>query len=260
MNSVLMQVNEGVALITLNRPEAFNAFNLELFKLLKETVTACFAPEIRAVVLTGAGKAFCSGGDLRAMSAAPKEDLPNLLRELTELFHSVITDLRLLPKPVIAAINGPAGGGGFSLALACDLRYAVPTARFKQAYTSAALCPDGGFSALLPAMIGFSRTSQLLFLDPVLDAQTAKEWGIVQDIFAEESFLAKISAIAARLANGPTLSFARAKAILNESLLPHLEKILELEQQGMVEAGQTEDALEGIEAFFAKRSPVYHAR
>ncbi len=256
-NSVLFEKEGAVARITLNRPDAFNALNTEMGMELMQAVEACFDSSIRSVVITGAGRAFCSGGDLRAMQEAGTENLSDFLRDLIKLFHRLITDIRLLPKPVIAAINGSLGGGGLSLALACDLRFAVAGARFKQAYTSAGLVPDGGFTAFMPALAGLGRTSGLLMLDPVFDAAQAKDWGIVNEVYAKEEFAAKVSAVAQRLAGGATLSYARSKMLLNESLLPHLERQLELERQGMIAMGGTKDAVEGIEAFFAKRSPEF---
>ncbi len=260
MKTVLFEVTGSVARITLNRPEMFNALNGLMGEELAQSVKKCFAPEIRAVVLTGAGRAFCSGGDLKAMQEAGREKLPQLLSDLTKLFHRVIMDIRLLPKPVIAAVNGSLGGGGFSLALACDLRFAAEQARFKQAYTSAALCPDGGFTAFLPVMVGLAKASELLFLDSVLDARQAAELGIVNEVFSEDEFRERVATIASNLAAGPTQSFARVKALLNQSLLTQLERQLELERQGMIAASRTEDAYEGIAAFFEKRPPAYQGK
>lgn len=257
MDTVLFESTGGVAQITLNRPEVFNAFNSVMGEELAVAIKQCFDSAMRVVVITGASKAFCSGGDLKEMQAVSPEHLPDFLRNLTKLLHRLITDIRLLPKPVIAAVNGPLAGAGFSLVLACDLRFAVAHAKFKQSYTSVGLCPDGGFTAFLPAMVGLAKASELLFLDPVIDAAQAKEFGIVHDVFGEEEFVVRVLNIAVKLASGPTLSFAMAKALLNSALLFHLERQLELEQQGMIAVSGTRDALEGIAAFFGKRSPNY---
>ncbi len=256
-SNVIFEVNGPVAKITLNRPESFNALNEDLGIELSKAIEACIDPAIRAVILTGTGKAFCSGGDLRDMKSAGIDNLTAFLRELTKLLHRIITDIRLLPKPVIAALNGSLGGAGFSLALASDLRYAVSGAKFKQSYTSIGLSPDGGFTAFLPAIVGLGKASELLFLDPVFDAPVAKEWGILHDVFVENEFEEKVAKIAKRLASGPTQSFAKAKELLNESLLPLLEKQLELERQKLISASKTKDAITGIEAFFAKEKPNY---
>lgn len=260
MSTVLFKADDGLATITLNRPEAFNALNRDMGEALGEALEKCLAPEIRAVVITGNGRAFCSGGDLKAMSEAGAAGLSQFLADLVPLFHQAVIKIRRLPKPVVAAINGPLGGGGLSLALACDLRFATAGAKFKQGYTSAALCTDGGFSLFLPAIVGYGRAAELLYLDQPFDAVRAKEWGIVQDVFADHEFREKTIEIAANLANGPTLSYARAKALLNESLFSGLEKQLELERQGMIAAGTTTDAIEGITAFFARRAPVYRGK
>ncbi|MDW7652093.1 MAG: enoyl-CoA hydratase-related protein [Bacillota bacterium] len=257
MGSVLFEVSSGVAKITLNRPEAFNALNEDMMNNLSQQIEHCFAPEIRAVIITGAGKAFCGGGDLKEMQKAGDKNLSSLLGQLTQGFHRLILDIRYLPKPVIAAVNGSNGGGGFSLALACDLRYAAESAQFKQSYTSVGLCPDGGFTAFLPAVIGLAKSSELFFLDPVLSADQAKQLGIVNDLFSPEELIPNVTAIAERLANGPTQSYAAVKKLLNLSLLPNLEKQLEQERQGMIAAGLSTDAKEGVRAFTEKRTPTF---
>jgi len=254
---VLMEKAGAVTTITMNRPEAFNALDLALGEGLVRALEACFDPAVRAVVLTGMGRSFCSGGDLKAMKEAGAGNVSDFIRDLTKPLHRLITDIRLLPKPVIAAINGSLGGAGLSIALACDLRFAVDGARFKQAYTSVGLVPDGGLTAFLPAMVGFSKSSELLMLDPVFNAATAKELGVVHDVFSQDEFAGKIHALAQELAGGATLSYARSKELINAALLPHLEKQLERERQGVIAAGKTRDAAEGIEAFFAKRQPNF---
>ncbi len=258
--TVLFEVRGNIGYITLNRPEAFNALNFPMGEGLVKAVEECFAPEIRAVVLTGAGKAFCAGGDLRTMLANGRAGLPAFLRDLTKLLHRAVTDIRLLPKPVLAAVNGPAGGAGLSLALACDLRYAAAGLRFRQSYTSVGLCPDGGLTALLPAITGLGRAGKLLFADPVFTSEQALDWGIFDELFAADEFTDRVEEMARKKAAGATKSYARAKALLNQSLLPHLERQLELERQGMIEAGGTDDAWEGISAFVAKRPPEYMGR
>ena len=257
MSCVLFEVTNGVAKITLNRPEAFNALNMEMMQSLSKRIEDCFSPEVRAVVIAGAGKSFCAGGDLKEMQKAGTTQLSSLLSELTKILHRIILDIRLLPKPVVAAINGSLGGAGFSLALACDLRFAVENVRFKQAYTSVGLCPDGGFTAFLPAIVGLGKSAELLFLDPVLDTQQAKQLGIVHDVYPLEQFLPNVTLIAETLAKGATQSYAVAKKLLNQSCLPDLEKQLEQERQALIVAGYSTDAHEGVKAFIEKRAPMY---
>ena len=256
-DNVICEVKGSVAKIILNRPEALNAINPNMGFELVKTIEKCFDPAIRLVILTGAEKAFCSGGDLQEMKTAGVDKLPEFLQQLTKLLHRVITDIRLLPKPVIAAINGSLGGAGFSLALACDLRYAVSDAKFKQSYTSVGLCPDGGFTAFLPAITGFGKAAELLYLDPVFDALSAKEWGIVHDVFTQDEFADRVMEIAEKLALGPTVSFAKSKELLNEAFFPVLEKQLELERQKIISLAKTKDATAGINAFFAKVKAEY---
>lgn len=257
MSSVLFEVTNGVAKIILNRPEAFNAINEDMMNNLSRQIEHCFAPEIRAVIITGAGKAFCGGGDLKEMKKAGENNLSGLLGKLAQQFHRLILDIRYLPKPVIAAVNGSNGGGGFSLALACDLRYAAENAHFKQSYTSVGLSPDGGFTAFLPAIVGLAKSSELFLLDPVLDSLQAKQLGIINDIFPPDQLMPNVTAIAEKLANGPTQSYASVKRLLNLSLLPGLEKQLEQERQGMIAAGFSNDAKEGVRAFTEKRKPAF---
>lgn len=252
--------NGAVATLTLNRPESYNALDLGIGDELAEAVASVGRdPSVRAVILTGAGKAFCSGGDLRFFQnwQGSKSEVFGVL---TQRLHRIILDIRQMPKPVIAAVNGVAGGAGFSLAMACDLRLAVDTARFKQAYTSAGLVPDGGWTLTVARRIGLGKASELLFLDPVLEAQQALALGLVNRVVAAAELARAASEMAAQLAAGPTLSFARAKALLNRSLLAGLEEQLEQERQGIMESGATEDFQEGLEAFFAKRPPKFSGR
>ena len=258
--TVLFEVRDKIGYITFNRPEAYNALTFSMGEELVRAVEACFDPKVRAVVLTGAGKAFCAGGDLIAMLENCRENISAFLRELTKFLHRAVTDIRLLPKPVIAAVNGTAAGAGLSLALACDLRYAVSGLRFRQSYTSVGLCPDGGFTALLPALAGLGRSGKLLFEDPVFTSEQAFEWGVFDNVITADEFSGSVDETAKKIANSATQSYARAKALLNQSLLPHLEKQLELERQSIIETGRTDDAWEGINAFISKRPPEYKGR
>ncbi len=259
-NLVLLEKTGGVATLTLNRPDKFNPLDRELGEELQAAVAAVAVdPEVRAVVLTGAGKAFCSGGDLKFFDGweGPKRGAFGFL---TVVLHRLICDLRLMPKPVIAAINGPAGGAGFSLAMACDLRLAAGTAKFKQAYTSVGLTPDGGWTYFVARQIGLARAAELLLLDPLLDAERALDLGLVNQVVPAAELAQTASALAAKLAAGPTEAFARSKALLNHSLFGGLETQLELERQGIMASSDTEDFREGLAAFFEKRPPVFRGR
>lgn len=255
---VLSDVIDHICFITLNRPETFNAIDVETAKQLAHTLSLCFDPKIRAVVIRGAGKAFCSGGDLAFLRQ--QEDLSSTLGDIINAINRYIADIRLLPKPVIAAVNGVAAGSGFSLALACDLRIVSKKAKFKQAYTGGGLVPDGGWSILAPALLGLSKTNELLFLDPVIDAETAHHLGIANMVVEEEELEQTVKTVAQQLAGGATIAFGEAKALVNRILLPGLETHLEQERQAMIRVGKTTDAQEGLAAFLSKGKPAFQGR
>ncbi len=260
--TILFERRGAIAIITMNRPNRFNALNADLGEELVKAVEICREDdEIRAVILTGAGAAFCSGGDLKAFQEAvgtPSQS--HVFRDITKSINRLIMDLRLLPKPIIASINGSLGGAGCCLALACDLRIAADTAKFKQAYTSVGLTPDGGFTLLAGAIIGLGKASELVFLDPVLEAKQAQEIGLLHKVVSSADLPAATMEWAEKLAAGATKSYARTKALLNEVLLPLLERQLELERQGIMASSQTSDYVEGVTAFFAKRPPVFQGK
>lgn len=260
--SILFERHGAVAFIIMNRPKRFNAINLELCEELVKAVEICREDEeIRAVILTGAGQAFCSGGDLKDfLETLGTPSQSHSFRDLTKPLNRLIMDIRLLPKPVIASINGSLGGAGFSLALACDLRIAADSAKFKQSYTSIGLSPDGGFTLLAGAIIGLGKASELVFLDPLLDAQQALEMGLLHKVVSVAELPTATMEWAEKLATGATKSYARTKALLNEVLLPLLEKQLELERQGVIASSQTEDYVEGLTAFLAKRRPAFQGK
>lgn len=257
-NTVLVRNEENICYITINRPDSFNALDLEASQKLCEALAGCFNPEVRAVVIQGAGKAFCTGGDLAYMQGT--DSLSGALGNILFYLNRAMVDIRLLPKPVIAAVNGAAAGGGMALAMACDLRIVSEKAKFKQAYTSSGLVPDCGWTLWAPALLGLSKTSELLFLDPLLDAQSAKELGIANIVVPVEEFSQVVETEAKKLANGATLAYAEAKALINRQVFPQLEGQLEGERQGMIRAGSTHDAQEGIKAFFDKRPPQYKGK
>lgn len=260
--TILFERRGAIAIITMNRPNRFNALNAELCEELVRVVEICREDdEIRAVILTGAGAAFCSGGDLKAFrEGIDTPSQTHLFRDLTKSLNRLIMDLRLLPKPVIASINGSLGGAGFSLALACDLRIAADTAKLKQSYTSIGLSPDGCFTLLAGAIAGLGKVSELVFLDPVLDAKQAQEIGLLHKVVSSADLPAATMEWAEKLAAGATKSYARTKALLNEALLPTLERVLELERQGIMASSRTSDYVEGVTAFFEKRPPMFQGK
>lgn len=255
---VVFSKKDGVGVITMNRAAAYNALNLSLASTLVETFQrAADDDTVHAVVLTGNGPAFCSGGDMKEACGKLSEGAMAHFRELTKHLHRLISDIRLLPKPVVAAINGIAAGAGFSLAMACDLRVMSEKAGFKQAYTSIGLCPDGGWSLTVPAAIGLARASELVFLDEQVPAQKCLEWGLVTRVVASERVLDESLSIAGRLADGPLTSFATAKELLNSSLYAWLDSHLEKERQALMRCAVTPHFAEGLRAFAEKRAPNF---
>ena len=259
--AIILEKEDGIATITLNRPASFNALNFEMGRELVDAVEKC--PEnvqIKALIVTGAGKAFCPGGDLKAMKEWPSDNLGDFFRQLTKFLDRAILDIRLTPKPVIASVNGPAAGAGFSLALACDLRIASDKATFKQAFTSIGLVPIGGWTVHLPRLVGFGKASELVFLDKVIAAGEAEEMGLVNQVVPEAKLKEATLEIAERLAGGPSLAFARAKALLNRALTFSLASQLENERREIALSGETEDFREALSAFFEKRKPKFQGK
>jgi 2-(1,2-epoxy-1,2-dihydrophenyl)acetyl-CoA isomerase len=259
--SVQLDVQGGVATITLNRPEVFNALNLPMAEALVRAIQTCMADDgIRAVILTGTGRGFCAGGDMKAAweHIQAGGDPRHFFRDLTVPLHRAITDMRLMEKPIIVAINGAAGGAGVSLAAACDLRLAAEGAKFKQAYTSIGLVPDGGWTAIMPRIIGTAKAAELLLLDPVLDARQAAALGLVHEVVPDGRLAERAREVATRLAQGPTTAFGGAKALVNAALFPLLEVQLERERQRIIAQGGTADFREGLSAFVEKREPHFH--
>jgi 2-(1,2-epoxy-1,2-dihydrophenyl)acetyl-CoA isomerase len=251
----------GTVRITLSRPATYNAFDEQMGRELLEVMEACGRDaEVRAVILTGEGKAFCSGGDVRAMGEFVEraEAPPSVFFQgLTRYLHGIVVEMRRMPKPILAAVNGVAAGAGFSLAMACDLRIASEEACFTQAYTRLGLVPDGGSTFFLPRLVGPGRAAELVFLNPVLSAREALEWGLVGRVVPADRLQEEALEMADRLSKGPTKAFARAKELLNGSPSRDLESQLEAERRGIMEASLTQDFLEGLEAFLNKREPRF---
>ncbi len=258
---VLFEKKEGVAILTMNRPERYNAMGFEMAEKMERRIEECFTDsEIKVLVITGSGKAFSSGGDMKAVKEDFSGDRKGFFRDLTKRLHRIITDIRLLPKPVIASINGPAGGAGFSLAMACDLRIASESARFKQAYTSMGLCPDGGWTVFVPAAIGSSKAMELLLTDPFIDAKQAHSLGIINFVVPDDQLRDKTWELAKKISKGPLFAFAKVKELINLRLFDLMEKQLERERQAIMECCATEDFNEALNAFFEKREAKFKGR
>jgi len=245
------------AKLELNRPERLNAWNEALGLALRDTVLELAADDsVRAVLITGAGRAFSSGVDLRE-ARGPDSGRPDTYTLLTERYHPIIMGIRSMPKPVVAAVNGVAAGIGLSLALGCDLVVSAESAYFVLAFVNVGLVPDGGSSVLVPTRIGFARAVELAMLGSRLSSQQALDWGLINRVWADAELMPEAEALAWQLANGPTGSYAGTKRQLNAWLYGRIQEQLELEARIQQERSASADAAEGIAAFAAKRPPVF---
>ncbi len=255
-----LEVAAGVATLTLNRPDAFNALNLTLGRELFAAVLEVGEdPAVRCIVVTGAGRAFCGGGDVKDFGQNLAR-IGILIKELTTYVHGAVSRLVRAPKPVITAINGVAAGGGFSLALAGDLVIAAESARFTMAYSRIGATPDGSASYWLPRLVGVRRAAELYYLNRTLTAREAMEWGIVTRVVPDAELPEAVRRLAGELAQGPTLAFGRGKLLFHASTTESLETQMELESQAIAASGHTEDFAEGVRAFAEKRPAVFRGR
>lgn len=251
----------GAARIELNRPEKMNAWDATLTRdLLAALARVGEDDTLRAVLLTGAGRGFCSGADLSAGFETTEAGHPALQQSLRERYHPVITGLRELPKPVVGAVNGGAVGVGCSLALACDLVLAAESAYFLLAFVNIGLVPDGGSSAFIPARAGLTRALEMALLGERVQAPKALEWGLVNAVHPDGELAAAADALVARLATGPTRSYAGAKRQLNAWVYGNLAQQLELEAAVQQEQASTRDFIEGVTAFLQKRTAAFEGR
>ena len=259
--TLLYSVDAGAARITLNRPDALNAWTAELGHELLDALQSARADDaVRAISVTGAGRAFSSGADLSAPPELTPEGKPDLRERLAGVYNPLILELREIPKPVVAIVNGPAAGIGCSFALGCDLVVASRSAYFLLAFANIGLTIDGGASAFLPARIGYARSAELAMLAERLPAETALEWGLINRVVADDELTAAGAELTERLARGATLSFAAIKRMLNERLYPNLPAALALEADLQQQMAESEDFPEGVTAFLQKREADFKGR
>jgi 2-(1,2-epoxy-1,2-dihydrophenyl)acetyl-CoA isomerase len=246
----------GVMTITLNRPEVFNAFNAALHAALAAALREARDPEVRAVVITGAGRGFCAGQDLTEFREAPG-DIGDRLRGT---YHPNILAIRALEKPVIAAINGPVAGAGLSLACACDLRLAADSATFVPGFIGIGLIPDAGGSFFIHRLLGYARAFEWMTSNRRLTAAEAQAWGLVSEVVEADTLPARAAELAAVYAAAPTKGVAMTKRLFDAAYGTTLEEQLEREAQLQSAATKTEDFSEGVEAFLQKREPRFVGR
>ncbi len=257
---IVFEIEDGVGLIRLNRPDAGNAITLEMAREMLEVAIVCDeAPEIHSVVLTGTGRMFCAGGDLKAFAAQGK-GVSRHIKEITQVFHAAISRLNWMDAPVIGAINGIAAGGGFSLALTTDIAIAAESAEFTMAYTKVGLALDGGSSYFLARMVGLRRAKEMALLNPVLSARQALEWGLVNQVVADDRLMAVALDMARCLAKGPTRSYGETKRLILAGATESLESQMERESRAIAAMSGSADGREGVAAFNAKRPPRFKAK
>ncbi|TJY37126.1 enoyl-CoA hydratase-related protein [Pontimicrobium aquaticum] len=258
-NSILLKIENKIAFITLNRPEVFNSFNREMALTLQDTLEVCEKDdEVRAIVLTGSGKAFCAGQDLKEVTSP--ELNPGFKKILEEHYNPIILRIRNIEKPIIAAVNGVAAGAGANIALACDIVVANQKAHFIQAFSLIGLIPDSAGTFFLPRLIGFQKATALAMLGNKISAEEAERLGMIYKFVPSEEFEETTHRIALKLANMPTKALGLIKKTFNQSLTNSLEEQLALESKHQIEAAGTEDYAEGVAAFIEKRTPNFKGK
>jgi 2-(1,2-epoxy-1,2-dihydrophenyl)acetyl-CoA isomerase len=255
--NLIFEVKDGLARLTLNRPKAANSLNIDLVGELLEVATICAEDsKIRAVLLTGAGRFFSAGGDLKNFAAA-EDQVPKMVSETADTLHAAIAKFARMNAPIVAAVNGPAAGAGMSLACMTDIALAAESAFFTMAYTAAGLAPDGSSTYFLPRIVGIRRARELMLTNRRLSAAEALELGIVERVVPDDDLMAEAEEVARTLANGPTLAFGAVKKLLLASQNAQLEDQLDAETNAITSMTRTSDGREGVAAFREKRMPNY---
>jgi len=255
---ITLKVTEGIGLITLNRPGSFNAFHEPMIAdLAKKLISLASDEAVVGVVLTGAGKAFCTGADLKWLSASGLGP-GAALHALAAVYHQVIVEIRRMPKPVVAAVNGLAAGGGFSMALACDFRVLASSAVLRQAYTSNGMSVDGGGTYTLPRLVGLARAMEIVAFDRPISAVQALAWGLATEVVEDGEVVTRALAMVREITARPLSSFQASKKLLTDSFNTSFERQLEEEREFLAWCADHPNGREGVKAFVEKRKPVYN--
>ena len=256
--TLLTETTDGVLTITLNRPDVLNALNRQLISDLKDVLRVTEADTaVRCVVLTGAGRGFCSGLDLTAGAQAPRNERSSVADGVRNTYNVIVKSIRTMEKPVIAALNGVAAGAGMSFALACDIRIASETAWFMPGFVRIGLIPDSGGTIFLPLLVGYAKAAELAFTGDRVGATEAHRLGLVNQIVPAAELMAQTQQLAARLAAMPTRAIGLTKRAFNRAIMPHLDDALDYEADLQAIAVQTDDHREGIAAFREQRRPQF---
>ncbi len=258
--AIQFEKKDNIAKITLNRPDSANALNIDLARDLMQASLECDEDsDIRAVVLTGNGRMFCAGGDLKSF-AAQGDKLPAHMKEVTTYLHGAVSRFARMDAPLIGAVNGTAAGAGMSIACSCDIVFAGESAKFTMAYTRAGLTPDGSSTYFLPRIVGMKRALELAITNRLLSAKEAEEWGIVNRVVPDADLLTEAEKLATELAAGATGAFGGAKRLLHSGWTETLETQMENETQSIAARPKTDDGKEGIAAFLEKRAPHFNGK
>lgn len=252
------EIDQGVAVLRLNRPDSLNSFTTDMHTEVREALTgAAENPEVRAVLLTGNGRGFCAGQDLNDRAVAPGESMPDLGDSVEKNYNPLIRLLTTMEKPVICAVNGVAAGAGANIAFACDIVIAGRSANFIESFCKLGLIPDSGGTWHLPRLVGMARAKGLAMLGPKVSAEQAEAWGMIWQVVDDEALMDTALGLAQQMATQPTRGFALTKQAFAQSAVNTLDQQLEVEKELMRAAGQTHDYQEGVKAFLEKRTPEY---
>lgn len=259
MSSIILKIQDNIGFITLNRPEVFNSFNREMALEMQSALDKCSdSDDVRVIVITGEGKAFCAGQDLKEVTTP--ELMPGFKKILEEHYNPIIERIRTIDKPVVAAVNGVAAGAGANIALACDIVVANETASFIQAFSKIGLVPDSAGTFFLPRLIGFQKASALMMLGDKVSAREAFEMGMIYKFYPVALFEEEVGKLAATLSKMPTHAIALTKRLLNKSMVNDLQEQLAMESDLQIESSESYDYNEGVNAFIEKRQPVFKGK